>query len=222
MPCLHLGHRSIPAPAGEPDTALLYVGPLSVYPRACGGTWNCRMYSKTGTGLSPRLRGNRGPGVRLRHIRGSIPAPAGEPCQRQSWLCLQTVYPRACGGTHRSIASSHRLLGLSPRLRGNRPGGNAALHPRGSIPAPAGEPPTRGGGASLPAVYPRACGGTPVETDFSQNQHGLSPRLRGNLRWRWSGLRWVYPRACGGTIDQIRPGFVWQGLSPRLRGNRSA
>ena len=72
--------------------------------------------------------------------------------------------------------------GLSPRLRGNR-----LLCPwpwpcRGSIPAPAGEPPKVPKRRALKWVYPRACGGTDEEAWLDEYRAGLSPRLRGNRR----------------------------------------
>ena len=72
-------HRSIPAPAGEPEWHHVHHGDARVYPRACGGTQTISETTRPVTGLSPRLRGN------LRHFHrrveaaGSIPAPAGEP-----------------------------------------------------------------------------------------------------------------------------------------------
>ena len=173
--------------------------------------------------LSPRLRGNqRQLGVILPH-RGSIPAPAGEPsfdvrkC-RPAW-----VYPRACGGTANGDRTGVLYLGLSPRLRGNpidSPVRSASL---GSIPAPAGEPPTETGPASCTWVYPRACGGTRLIARLDQLPSGLSPRLRGNHLIQHAAqplvrsipapagepytdtatlaLSGVYPRACGGTHD---------------------
>ena len=51
--------RSIPAPAGEPLHGPYTRSRPKVYPRACGGTTCMSNGSKRGTGLSPRLRGNR-------------------------------------------------------------------------------------------------------------------------------------------------------------------
>ena len=70
------------------------------------------------------------------------------------------VYPRACGGTPPPCASGQHSRGLSPRLRGNRPGCRRMLPRRGSIPAPAGEPSMESPPPDESAVYPRACGGT--------------------------------------------------------------
>ena len=72
---------------------------------------------------------------------------------------------------------------------------------------------------------------------------GLSPRMRGNRRGRFSGrhhvgsipahagepirfigfeyMAGVYPRACGGTSKRSTLCAILQGLSPRMRGNRT-
>ena len=111
----------------------------------------------------------------------------------------------------------------------------------GSIPAHAGEPGLRSGGAGLLRVYPRACGGT-VEIRVKAGQsRGLSPRMRGNptkpkafrseqgsipahagepaSRNTSASRSRVYPRACGGTPPNAAPIDFLQGLSPRMRGN---
>ena len=117
------------------------------------------------------------------------------------------VYPRVCGGTWRVALSSLPVLGLSPRVRGNR----------GS-----------GAGVSIPGrVYPRVCGGTPDVIIEPNVPEGLSPRVRGNplepprqepiLRSipACAGEpstpadavvpESVYPRVCGGTRYGVLP-----------------
>ena len=90
----------------------------------------------------------------------SIPAPAGEPYAHAAAKSTVEVYPRACGGTDRARHMGLVRPGLSPRLRGNLRPAPLGTKPRGSIPAPAGEP-LRVGCATMPTwVYPRACGGT--------------------------------------------------------------
>ena len=51
--------RSIPAFAGEPLLLLMLAAWERVYPRVCGGTGKASLHSKSRSGLSPRLRGNR-------------------------------------------------------------------------------------------------------------------------------------------------------------------
>ena len=151
-----------------------------VYPRVCGGTASHRCIGTPDEGLSPRVRGNR-----LRH-RGtggggrSIPACAGEPMARTWASALSPVYPRVCGGTPSLPTTPTPALGLSPRVRGNRP--PQTPHPAAarSIPACAGEPTTPKSPLFLIWVYPRVCGGTAVMAVWTAHWAGLSPRVRGN------------------------------------------
>ena len=50
--------RSIPARAGEPSPTVTLRSRRSVYPRACGGTYQHRATGINAIGLSPRVRGN--------------------------------------------------------------------------------------------------------------------------------------------------------------------
>ena len=172
-------------------------------------------------GLSPRVRGNQPDVTQRGPISRSIPACAGEPNSLFFYPKITRVYPRVCGGTPRGWAYGRRLLGLSPRVRGN-PGASALnAHAVRSIPACAGEPHVRGPVQRPAPVYPRVCGGTHEAVVVANRAAGLSPRVRGNPTWRvrpaaatrsipacagepWSvkysddALR-VYPRVCGGT-----------------------
>ena len=133
------------------------------------------------------------------------------------------------------------IEGLSPRVRGNRPGAAQRWHPRGSIPACAGEPYLHCRLRGSVKVYPRVCGGTYNGGTMSVSFTGLSPRVRGNLRGSRGQTAGrgsipacagepsklpqpaprgqVYPRVCGGTTARMLqcPGKI--GLSPRVRGN---
>ena len=73
------GQRSIPACAGEPVNTPGETPSIWVYPRVCGGTKPPNRPVARATGLSPRVRGNRGTGPPLEHCGRSIPACAGEP-----------------------------------------------------------------------------------------------------------------------------------------------
>ena len=212
---------SIPASAGEPRGHRGAGADTRVYPRECGGTIGGFVRNIFGSGLSPRVRGNRralrAAGLRL----GSIPASAGEPSSSGARPCRGRVYPRECGGTTIVGADETLAMGLSPRVRGNRTDKRAEYRASGSIPASAGEPAGGARRGRCAGVYPRECGGT-FETEVAnQNALGLSPRVRGNPpaggcadERRGSipasagepasspsmalGQR-VYPRECGGT-----------------------
>ena len=86
----------------------------------CGGTTPPEASSRTYAGLSPRVRGNQhGAGVGGGAVR-SIPACAGEPAHNTSPAIRSWVYPRVCGGTCGLYVGDDAVVGLSPRVRGNR------------------------------------------------------------------------------------------------------
>ena len=65
------------------------------------------------------------------------------------------------------------------------------------------------------------CGGTGSPANAFSASAGLSPRVRGNLvfRWRQDVKGGVYPRVCGGTHPRPARRRRPYGLSPRVRGN---
>ena len=147
-----------------------------------------------------------------------------------------------CGATACRTGWSLRLLGLSPRVRGNR-GSMGQLHlVQGPIPACAGQPSVVTPRERRYRAYPRVCGATMATAAFQWCRGGLSPRVRGNpddaqeltrgsgpipacagQPWlRCAGFRGggAYPRVCGATAWQSRLQLSEPGLSPRVRGNR--
>ena len=114
-----LENGSIPACAGEPPKDGLADGTQEVYPRVCGGTAARNEKPVSVTGLSPRVRGNRGQPDQTVICDGSIPACAGEPRSGCWPVSGRRVYPRVCGGTLLALALSLAISGLSPRVRGN-------------------------------------------------------------------------------------------------------
>ena len=233
---------SIPASAGEPRDDRTPAATQTVYPRECGGTDSARLTCASYVGLSPRVRGNqRGVSQALPQGR-SIPASAGEPLAAARSLKRNPVYPRECGGTLPVHNGQDRQNGLSPRVRGNPPPPPPVPASTGSIPASAGEPDRKIPRLSGLEVYPRECGGTLPVHNGQDREHGLSPRVRGNLvvlpllgfpfrsipasagepsvvcyQCPFIG---VYPRECGGTGLSTADLSGANGLSPRVRGNR--
>ena len=132
---------SIPASAGEPTAASMSSLMLGVYPRECGGTRGRRATCPPPRGLSPRVRGNPPSPAPIRAAARSIPASAGEPPARRRSRRRGGVYPRECGGTTVIWDDCQSVVGLSPRVRGNRRHGGPDVDVHGSIPASAGEPP---------------------------------------------------------------------------------
>ena len=238
----HVGRGSIPACAGEPRSWSYTRRKTRVYPRVCGGTRTGHLVYPEPEGLSPRVRGNRVLILWRHSALRSIPACAGEPppCLR-GWP-EATVYPRVCGGTPCVLRATHRLNGLSPRVRGNPDRLDESDRRYGSIPACAGEPSRNASNDGVSKVYPRVCGGTYARHDLDSGWQGLSPRVRGNrMRVRFLpvtrrsipacagepprreaiGIQSrVYPRVCGGTAVHGVSFHALKGLSPRVRGNQ--
>ena len=214
-------YRSIPASAGEPARELFQKQGAAVYPRECGGTFHLGFHVPLGTGLSPRVRGNRACPSDHVAASGSIPASAGEPPSVIRVGSRLSVYPRECGGTDCWASLLGQKVGLSPRVRGNRNCRHWSLQRKRSIPASAGEPRMFTPMDRAPRVYPRECGGTKSDLVANTGYDGLSPRVRGNpgaVLEDAASMRsipasagepfsmaskttrnWVYPRECGGT-----------------------
>ena len=157
---IHVNSGSIPAHAGKPLPGPSPVISHGVYPRACGETRNASGAPAADEGLSPRMRGNQGPGHVRQRPRGSIPAHAGKPARPAIPPTAVKVYPRACGETSLKILPGGGSMGLSPRMRGNRQASRNWPFSIGSIPAHAGKPPIFPAVQVLYRVYPRACGET--------------------------------------------------------------
>ena len=233
--------RSIPAWAGKPAVVDPDSGERRVYPRVGGETgclWRC---ARSGRGLSPRGRGNRGDGGDAAADRGSIPAWAGKPSSSVSPATVPPVYPRVGGETLSDQEDALNNAGLSPRGRGNR---HEPLRTRacaGSIPAWAGKPAAPTSRPFQERVYPRVGGETSSNLRAGEIIAGLSPRGRGNRRcsesgqgaggsipaWAGKPRRWcrrspptaVYPRVGGETSTCAASLARSRGLSPRGRGN---
>ena len=134
------GVGPIPAYAGEPIYLAARLPLLWAYPRIRGGTWAMRRSRPTTPGLSPHTRGNQIAAQIPEHIKGPIPAYAGEPADQEGTRPRGRAYPRIRGGTRLSGKGRVDLGGLSPHTRGNPSHRPAAGRMRGPIPAYAGEP----------------------------------------------------------------------------------
>ena len=72
-------HGTIPACAGEPNTAPPFPCRILDYPRVCGGTFRNKPFAGDAGGLSPRVRGNHMMNALSVKRSRTIPACAGEP-----------------------------------------------------------------------------------------------------------------------------------------------
>ena len=149
---------------------------------------------KYAAGLSPRVRGNQNKFDTGALLPGPIPACAGQPMAGTGTQPQMRAYPRVCGATVQWCTDVLIEVGLSPRVRGNRPMLSTGLQIEGPIPACAGQP-----GDDAPTfheirAYPRVCGATFLFQALLKCFAGLSPRVRGNPRPTY------YKRHCHGPI----------------------
>ncbi len=155
----NVNQGSIPACAGEPQSARSRSRTRRVYPRVCGGAASRRRTSACSRGLSPRVRGSLNDLNKRGRDVGSIPACAGEPPSGVHRRGLLWVYPRVCGGAVEDAGIRVGGSGLSPRVRGSH---HLVVHNLShvrSIPACAGEPLAPTFCKTSSEVYPRVCGG---------------------------------------------------------------
>ena len=214
--------RSIPACAGEARALAADASSDRVYPRVCRGSEVAHPAEQVQPGLSPRVRGKHEQHGGKHRRRGSIPACAGEAAGAQGSGGQCQVYPRVCGGSSPNVPPKPPPRGLSPRVRGKRQKACQQICSLRSIPACAGEAELRTHQPLPRWVYPRVCGGSTASSVSASDGRGLSPRVRGKLRWL-SVLRrparsipacageavelpmrlrddGVYPRVCGGSL----------------------
>ena len=153
-------HGTIPALAGEPCVSGSSRTWKRDHPRAGGGTVAGPRTSGGAEGPSPRWRGNPRSRPPRRSLPGTIPALAGEPPLPSASIISTRDHPRAGGGTVSVFPLRVRVMGPSPRWRGNRDGSQHLRLWRGTIPALAGEPDEHGSKTQSGRDHPRAGGGT--------------------------------------------------------------
>ena len=183
-----LPRGSIPACAGDPTCGMVGRMFAAVYPRVCGGSRPAASWIGYPWGLSPRVRGIHHRGRERQVLQGSIPACAGDPTTLPASSSSRTVYPRVCGGSASSLPVTCVARGLSPRVRGILDKHARRSSWRRSIPACAGDPQMEVRRKVKEGVYPRVCGGSCQPRAQRTAGRGLSPRVRGILRWK-SGAR---------------------------------
>ena len=151
------------------------------------GRW--RYQRRTGVDAAPGYRNGHGRPRRLARRSGTV--RRRRPRVRGLEARFERVYPRAYGGTRMAERTAVHAVGLSPRVRGNRP--LIIFVPRipGSIPARTGEPSSCRRPDRRPAVYPRAYGGTCGAAARSRFRAPLTLRIW--ARWTGSCASWRSP-----------------------------
>ena len=196
--------------------------------------------SYSGQGLSPHVRGKRFPHQPCLFQQGPIPARAGETRNEFGWYADIRAYPRTCGGNHPRKKPLTAWRGLSPHVRGKLMPGYCSVVPMGPIPARAGETEYHADDDEVAGAYPRTCGGNLLRHRSLLVSWGLSPHVRGKLRYEFGNIRHsgpiparagetrrglprlsdsgAYPRTCGGNFGSRPYSVSGAGLSPHVRG----
>ena len=153
-----LESRLIPARAGKTRHGGDRHRQHRAHPRACGENGRPEDVLPRRSGSSPRVRGKPPHPLAQSNPGGLIPARAGKTTRASIIHPPKRAHPRACG--ENSGVGSLREVdeGSSPRVRGKRLPGLAALLQERLIPARAGK--TRCGlpDDAVGAAHPRACG----------------------------------------------------------------
>ena len=233
---------SIPACTGNPRESEILVELAWVYPRVYGESDEWTITAPNDRGLSPRVRGIRRRSERHALRNGSIPACTGNPVAATPLAATSRVYPRVYGESGSRGSAPATLGGLSPRVRGIRPDGQAGGARSGSIPACTGNPALLAQRNGRKKVYPRVYGESQYERYKTEMDGGLSPRVRGipqagregiaiersipactgnpHVQVRPAAPMRVYPRVYGESTATAPPPLTAGGLSPRVRGIR--
>ncbi len=234
---------SIPACAGQPRRNQAAPRRLKVDPRVCGAAALGCANAERRAGRSPRVRGSRLLPEPAWSARGSIPACAGQPCERCSESQTPRVDPRVCGAASTTTGRSGGIWGRSPRVRGSPRETRRADRGCGSIPACAGQPIAIERIRSAVWVDPRVCGAARALTIEQVTDGGRSPRVRGSRRCvaLGRGARGsipacagqpsrsksssrslgVDPRVCGAAKGPLKSAELHEGRSPRVRGSQN-
>ena len=131
---------SIPACTGNPRPTPTGGRRRWVYPRVYGESAFPQRRRPDRLGLSPRVRGIQRAQVAEDACKGSIPACTGNPSVKKYEQRLGGVYPRVYGESDGHHVVMAVCVGLSPRVRGIRPGQRPPASRSGSIPACTGNP----------------------------------------------------------------------------------
>ena len=174
-----VAERTIPAWAGETPMTFEDSRNATDHPRVGGGDPTVRLTGHVSGGPSPRGRGRREIAGCCANPIGTIPAWAGETSMRSRSRLSLRDHPRVGGGDTFSIPSSLGNLGPSPRGRGRPVDALTNAETLRTIPAWAGETPTRSTCPCPPPDHPRVGGGDLAKIHHALLSPGPSPRGRG-------------------------------------------
>ena len=218
-----LGHRFIPACAGNGRRRPTKGGSRSVHPRVCGER-QCTYCSRClRNGSSPRVRGTVVRGLEVSPRHRFIPACAGNGRNRAQVSKRGSVHPRVCGERLKRLDEAFHNFGSSPRVRGTGSISTRASQGVRFIPACAGNgmvPLTR---AARCTVHPRVCGERLRRASSCFRSFGSSPRVRGTGEARlYAPPRNRFIPACAGNGDSRTARTGRSPVHPRVCGERCA
>ncbi len=177
-----LGHRFIPACAGNTRRRSQRQSGQTVHPRVCGEHLQEAKNLWSMAGSSPRVRGTHETITGMSKYARFIPACAGNTQQRRTAHRHAAVHPRVCGEHRRQHHVQCWWHGSSPRVRGTQNVIEATRRLYRFIPACAGNTSHHKKWFYCVSVHPRVCGEHIRTRWWVVSRIGSSPRVRGTQR----------------------------------------
>ena len=220
--CRGLGHRFIPACAGNTQPLISRKTHKSVHPRVCREHLLQFGHTHRLNGSSPRVWGTPPLVALTNKTNRFIPACAGNTFRPVCFArCLTGSSPRvqgtlptrmpviACNSVHPRVCREHGLAdnieimasaGSSPRVQGTRLGRQHADHGRRFIPACAGDTDSCHSPRWKVPVHPRVCREHAIAAYGIHHRYGSSPRVQGTHTTVHAFIYFlgfpVHPRVC--------------------------
>ena len=174
--------RLIPARAGKTARRSQQMSRRGAHPRACGENKHKFTRGISGSGSSPRVRGEHPRSRRYNGRPRLIPARAGKTDFTMTLGTGSQAHPRACGENLIGLGADLAATGSSPRVRGKRHRCRVLVGGGGLIPACAGKTGGLGGTRHGRTAHPRVCGENASASRTAAATSGSSPRVRGKPR----------------------------------------
>ena len=210
------------------------------HPRVCGANMRLMITFLMLSGSSPRVRGEHADGLFHSMWFRIIPACAGRTASTRPSRRRAPDHPRVCGANCALAIRFERVIGSSPRVRGEHDARPALLQEGRIIPACAGRTRRACTRSRLPPDHPRVCGANDDDYSEREDTYGSSPRVRGEhvvqprsrlydriipacagrtTRYRPRTCAWPdHPRVCGANVHVGSGRCTCGGSSPRVRG----
>ena len=153
-----LGHRFIPACAGNTAQRLPAIISVTVHPRLCGEHEVASRIDVQFDGSSPPVRGTRKFRQSCRMAQRFIPACAGNTIRSAIGVPIAPVHPRLCGEHAMTSFPACIHSGSSPPVRGTHVGASRWEATVRFIPACAGNTKNHLSESASSPVHPRLCG----------------------------------------------------------------